>query len=277
MDNLSTRSTWVWSLTIAGLVTAASLWGLLGQSPYDEETASWAIQGRGQDVGNLLAVVILLLSGYRHQHGSHRAGVVWLGTLLYLVYAYVVYAMAVHFNQLFLVYVAVLGLSSYAVMLSMTRLRKVDETFAAPADRTFAAYTCIGIGVLFGALWLSELVPATVTDEVPPSVADAGLWVNPIHVIDLAILLPAMVLAGRLALRGNAAGEFLLGPLLVFSVLMGSSIVAATVLMAAAGHQGALAPMAMVSAVVVVSAAAAWRYLRRYDAPQPAVLSSRRR
>ena len=34
---------------------------------------------------------------------------IWLGTLLYLIYAYLVYAMAVHLNALFLVYVAVLS------------------------------------------------------------------------------------------------------------------------------------------------------------------------
>ena len=222
-----TRRVLVWTLAISALVAAASLWGLLGETPYDAETRSWAAQARGQDVGNLLAVATLLVSGHRYRRGSHRAGIVWLGTLLYLVYAYVVYAMAVHFTQLFLVYVAALGLSTWAVLLSVGRLRAADETFPAATGSRLPAWTCIAVAVLFGALWLSELVPATLSGEVPASVVEAGLWVNPIHVIDLAVLLPAMLLAGRLALRGEAAGAFLVGPLLVFSVLMGSSIVAA--------------------------------------------------
>ena len=41
-------------------------------------------------------------------------------------------------------------------------------------------------------LWLSELIPASLSGEVPKSVTDAGLWVNPIHVLDLAVLLPGL-------------------------------------------------------------------------------------
>jgi hypothetical protein len=259
------KGTRVWSSTISALVLTASLWGLLSPQAYQEETANWAAQGRGQDVGNLLAVLVLLLSGYWYRRGSHRAGLVWLGTLLYLAYAYVVYSMAVHFNELFLVYVAVLGLSAYAAMFSLPALRAADATYPPPRARTLAGCTSIGIGVLFGALWLGELLPATVAGDVPTSVVEAGLWVNPVHVIDLALLLPAMVIAGISTLQRRAAGQFWVAPLLVFSVLMGTSIVAAMVLMSVAGLGGALAPAVMVSIVVLVSAAAAWRYLERYS------------
>lgn len=262
------RPSWAWSLVIATLVTVASVWGLVGESAYEEETINWATQARGQDVGNLLAVVTLLLSAFWHRRGSHAAGLVWLGTLLYLVYAYVVYAMAVHFNQLFLVYVAALGVSAYAVMFSLARLCTADEAYPAPDARTLAGYTSIVIGVLFGGLWLGELVPATLSGDVPASVSEAGLWVNPIHVIDLALLLPAMVIVGVLTLRGRSAGEFFVAPLLVFSVLMGSSIVAAMTLMMGEGFDDTLPPLVSVSTIVLASAIAAWRYLRRYGTPR---------
>lgn len=251
----------VWSLAISVLVTAASVWGLVDPGVYGEETKNWATQARGQDIGNLLAVVTLLLSGYWYHTGSHRAGLVWLGTLLYLVYAYVVYSMAVHFNGLFLVYVGTLGLSSYAVMLTVNGLRAENEGLRPPAARRAAGYTSIGIGVLFGLLWLSELIPATLSGEVPPSVIDAGLRVNPIHVIDLAVLLPAFIIAGYLTLKGEAAGQFFVGPLLIFSVLMGASIVAAMILMTVEGFGNTLAPLVMVSAIVLASLFSVWRYL----------------
>ncbi|QCC77608.1 hypothetical protein [Nocardioides daphniae] len=56
---------------------------------------------------------------------------------------------------------------------------------------------------------------------------EAGLRVNPIHVIDLAVVLPAFALAGASALRGRATGLFLVGPMLTFSVLVLASLVAA--------------------------------------------------
>ena len=76
------------------------------------------------------------------------------------------------------------------------------------------------MGVLFAALWLSELVPALVTGRTPASLTEAGLWVNPIHVIDLALVLPAFIVTGIAAVRRQGTGRFWLGPWLAFSVLM---------------------------------------------------------
>ena len=255
----------VWTVVISALVTVASILGLVDPGVYEEETRNWATQAKGQDVGNLLAVVTLLLSGYGYYRGSRRAGLVWLGTLLYLIYAYVVYSMAVHFNELFLIYVAVLGLASYAAMFSVGGLRAACGTHPGPTARKVAGYTSIAIGALFGLLWLAEVVPATVSGDAPQSVVDAGLWVNPVHVIDLAVLLPGFVLAGVHALQGRAGGLFFVGPLLVFSVLMGISIVAAMILMTAEGFDDTIPPLVMVSMVVLASLAAAWRYLRQAD------------
>lgn len=249
------------SVTLAALVTVASILGLTAPSVYEDETKNWATQAKGQDVGNLLAVAVLLVSGWAHHRGSHRAGLVWLGTLMYLVYAYVIYAMAVHFSQLFLVYVAVLGLSSYAVLCSVDRLRAADGEAPTRPARRLAGWTSIAIGVLFTLLWMGELVPATLSDETPASVVEAGLWVNPVHVIDLALLLPAFVVAGVLTLRGRQPGPFLVGPLLVFSVLMAASIVAAMVLMTAEGFDDTLPPLVMVSTVALASLVVAWRHL----------------
>lgn len=266
MGKEGSKSVLAWSLPISALVTVASVLGLVDPDIYVEETKNWATQAKGQDIGNLLAVATLLFSGFGYYKGSHRAALVWLGTLLYLVYAYIVYSMAVHFNALFLVYVAILGLSSYAVMFTANGLRAEKEGSPDPASRKVAGFTSVAIGVLFGLLWLSELIPATLSGEMPQSVMDAGLWVNPIHVIDLAILLPAFIIAGYLTLNGKGAGQFFVGPLLTFSVLMGASIVAAMALMTVEGFENTLPPLVTVSVIVLASLFAAWRYLRgSYD------------
>jgi hypothetical protein len=256
-----------WSLPIAALATVASVLGLVDPGVYDEETTNWATQAQGQDVGNLLAAVALLVAAVAHVRGSHAAGLVWLGTLFYFVYAYLVYAMAVHFNYLFLVYVAVLGLSVWALLLTTNGLR--DQRTGFGAGQRQAGWTLVAVGVLFALLWLGELVPALVAGEVPQSVEDAGLWVNPIHVIDLSVVLPGFVVCGVLALRGDRNGLFFAGPWLVFSVLMGSSIVAAMVLMSAEGFEGTLPPLVMVSLVVLASLAAAWSLLRGVSGARP--------
>jgi hypothetical protein len=50
--------------------------------------------------------------------------------------------------------------------------------------------------VLFAALWLKEVLPAVLRGSTPGSIGEAGLLVNPVHVLDLSLLLPAMLIAG---------------------------------------------------------------------------------
>ncbi|MGC5585041.1 hypothetical protein [Ornithinimicrobium sp. W1665] len=179
------------------------------------------------------------------------------------------YAVAVHLNDLFLVYVAVLGLSAWALVFHHGPLRRADLTFPAGRVRRTAAAVSIGVGVLFGGLWLGELVPALLAGEVPASIVEAGLWVNPIHVVDLSMVLPAFVLTGVAAWRGRAWGLLWLGPWLVFSALMGTSIVAAMLLMAAGGQTGTLPATVLVSVVTLFSLATSVAYLAGSDEPLP--------
>jgi hypothetical protein len=261
------RSVLVWSGIISLLVIVSSVAGLTDPRVYAHETQNWALQAKGQDVGNLLAVVVLLTATLGYHKGSRRAGLVWLGTLLYLIYAFVVYAMAVHLNYLFGVYVTVLGLAAWAVIFHAKPVRGKDCPYPSGRPLTMAAWVIIGIGVLFAGLWLSELVPALLTGTVPASLTEAGLWVNPIHVIDLAIVLPGFILAGVAALQRREHGLFWLAPWLVFSALMGSSIIAAMVLMLIAGASNTTPAMVMVSLVVVASLLAIHGYLQ-HPSPQ---------
>jgi hypothetical protein len=130
----------------------------------------------------------------------------------------------------------------------------------------FSAWVLIATGFLIAGMWLGELVPALLTGTVPASLAEAGLWVNPIHVIDLSMVLPAFVLTGVAALTGRDLGLFWLAPWLVFSALMGASILAAMGVIASSGASGTVPATVVVSVVVFASLAAVWRYL---GAPDP--------
>jgi hypothetical protein len=173
------------SLAIAALVTLTSLLGLLTSWPYQQETQNWTLQARGQDIGNLIAVVVLIVSTIRMRDGSFRATQLWIGTLFYLLYAYVIYAFAVHFGRLFLVYVAILSLVVYTLIAAL-RSSARPSGYPLGATHVFAAWVPIGTGALFTLLWLSELVPASMSGQLSPSTAAAGLIVNPVHVIDLS-------------------------------------------------------------------------------------------
>lgn len=253
-----------WTITLSVLVAIASLLGLFAPSIYGQETANWALQAKGQDIGNLLAAAVLIVSGYRYCKRSYISALVWLGSLLYLVYAYTIYAMAIHLNGLFLVYVAILGLSAYALLFNMNALRSGFGHSPDISARKFAGYTLAILGILFGLMWLGQLVPALIAGKVPQSILDAGLMTNPVHVIDLSVVLPGFILTGYLTVKNKPNGLFFVGPWLIFSVLMAVSIVAAMGFIGIEqGFAKSLPPLVILSVVAVVSSIAAWRYLRQ--------------
>lgn len=240
------------TIAIAAIVTTTSLLGLFSDWAYAAETQNWRLQAQGQDVGNLLAVVVLLPSGVLMARGSIRGLLVWAGSLLYLIYAFAIYAVALHFGALFLPYVAVVGLSSFSLAFGM-RGRRHDVHLAGRA-RTGGSWMLIVIGTVFGLLWLGSIIPALLAGQEPAELAAAGLVANPVHVLDLALVLPAMILTGARARRGQSDGLLWLVPWLAFSTLMGASVAAAMVLIMAVEPQGASGPLVFLLGVVAVSA-----------------------
>ncbi|MFZ0530551.1 MAG: hypothetical protein WAL91_08455, partial [Propionicimonas sp.] len=177
-------ATWLVVLSVALSLIAAttSLLGLFSDWPYAAEPASWRLQAQGQDIGNLFAVVTLLAGLLSTARGSLLGFQVWVGSLLYLVYAFVLYAMTVHFGLLFLPYVAALGLSAYCLLFAVLGRRR--RASVRPRTRLVGAGVIAAIAVLFGALWLSSIIPALLAGGVPPELAETGLVANPVHVLD---------------------------------------------------------------------------------------------
>ena len=259
------------SMLAALLAACTSLAGILWPGAYARETAAWAVQGVGQDLANLPVVAVLLWSAASLLgRGSPAALSVWLGCLVYLVYAFALYAFAVHFTALFLGYVAVLGCSFHALVSALAGLDLAAAT--APLrdhpQRKVAGLLLIGTGALFALLWLAEDVPHVLANTPPPSLAETALWTNPVHVLDLAFVLPAMIAVGVLARRQHPWGLFLAAPLLVFAVAMGVAILALFAMSAARSLPVAAPAAIVVGAIVVLSAVCAWRLLRPPGAAQ---------
>lgn len=219
---------------LALLLAIASLVGIVHPTTYVRETENWAAQAVGQDwVDLLFGVPWLAISAWASLRGSRRARILLAGGLLYTVYELVIYAFAVHFNALFLVYCASLGLSLFALLGVGGSLAQEDvrSWFEDTVPVRTPGIFLVTIGVGFALLWLAEIVPALVQGSVPRSVAEAGLLTNPVHVIDLSTVLPAHVAAGVLLLRRHRAGYAAVPVVLAFGVLMALSIAGMMVVM----------------------------------------------
>ena len=216
-------------LLCAILVAVASLGGLLLPSVYAQEMASWRVQGMAQDwIDLIVAAPWLAITAILTVRGSRRGALLLGGGLAYTAYSFTIYAMAMHFNVLFLVYVAILGLSVYGLVdLGRVLARApVASWFDDRPPRRLAGTVLIAFAILFAFLWLAQILPALAAGTAPPELAEVGLITNPVHVLDLAIVLPLLVVAGVLLRRGRDAGYALGTILLGFSVLMDLAILA---------------------------------------------------
>lgn len=259
---------WLWlSLPIALLGIGGSLTGILVDAVYAKETESWAAQSVAQDIANLLSLPALAALAGLAARGSLRAYLVWLSVLAFSAYSYVIYAFTIHFGPLFLLYVTVLGLSLSALVGGLASLdaERVKASFDASAPVRSTGALVIVLGSLFALLWLSTIVPATIEGTTPSELVDAGLKTNPVHVLDLAVFLPAALVAGALVRRRRALG-YVLAPLVLTTVaLFGLAIVCIQAVFAARdldAVSGVAAGMAIVTVVVLFQLG---RFLRAAD------------
>jgi hypothetical protein len=209
---------------------------------------------RGQDLVTLLVGVPLLVVGLiGARRGSVRCLLLWLGAVGYMAYAYATYAFATHFNPLFLVYVLNFGLSVYALVFGLIRLdvARLRSAFNPLAPTWVVAAALIGMGLSTAVLWLGQDIPALLTGEVPSDITEAGLLTNPIHVLDLALVLPAAVLTGLLLARRRPWGYVLGAYFLVKFTTLGLAIMSMSVFMVADG-QPLSVPLVVVFAVWTV-------------------------
>ena len=265
--NFSKRTLWL-TLIIVLLVLIASIAGLALKSTYARETTPWANQAKGQDIANLVSIVVLVIAIYFMNQRSFKAFLVWFGTLLTLLYSYVIYAFAAHFNSLFLVYVAIVGLCFYAFFSSILELQpeRLQSHFVAVTRYRAVSIFLLLVAILFALLWLSQDVPAIVAGKVPQSVAEIGLLTNPVHVLDLGFYLPGMLITAILLWRRQFLGFFFAIPFLVFSILTGIGIIAIDVVSATQGIPAALGVDVFIAIIVIVSLVLSLIYKREVKA-----------
>lgn len=246
------------SILMAAVAMIGSAITLLDRSLYDELTAAFLPQALAQDVVNLLVVspgtIVLAWLALR---GSAAAFVLWLGALLFTVYNYVIYAFAVPFGPMFLPWVAVLGLALFALLGGVGAVDR-RELLVAYRDRRAeraAGIALIIVALLFGALWLSEDIPALLEGTTPQTIVDIGVLTNPVHILDLAFFLPATLLVAVCWHRGEPRAATIAPSFLVFLLLTGIPILVTPLVQVVRGEEaawGVVVPIGTVTVVVVL-------------------------
>jgi hypothetical protein len=255
------------SYGLAGTAAVASLGGAFSPATYAREAPAWAAEGVGQDAVNLVLIIpLLLVSAFMTRKGSKLFFFILGGVLVYFLYSYCVYAFCVHFNSFFFAYCASFGLSVYALLLLGTAVNaeEVKSWFDDGRSVMVPAIYFLGITGLFYALWLAEDIPAVVTGQPPKSLAASGLITNPVHVLDLSIVLPASLAASIALLRKRPVGYLLFPVMMIFSIVLAIAIAGMVVAMRVRGVSGDLAPAAVFGIVIIFSTLALASFLRSF-------------
>ena len=100
----------------------------------------------------------------------------------------------------------------------------------------------------FALLWLASIVGALVSGEPPAELTEAGLVANPVHVLDLALVLPGMLISAVRVRTHRPGSDLWVAPWPVFAALMAASIVAAMLLASAP-----IAPLLVLVAITLAS------------------------
>ena len=242
------------SIVLVGLVTIVSLAGILIPNFYSGETANWRAQSIGQDIVDLFVIVpCLVITSVFAYRNNRKAMLVWGGVLCYLIYTFIIYCFAVHFNRLFVVYCITLGLSFYSFIYFFLQWRQTQLQLKNTLLTKIIAVYFIVISVGFYFLWLSEIIPSAIKNTIPKSLSDVGLTTNPIHVLDLSVFLPALFITSILLFRKKSLGFILAPVLLVFCILMNITIGSLQVIMTQRGVESGFEVTIIMSILAVFS------------------------
>ena len=224
----SRKPIYVLSLVLAILLLIANGAGLImPEVLYARENSNWFAQSVGQDIADLVLVFpTLIITANLIYRNNRKALLVWAGVMAYLVYTFMIYCFAIHFNQLFVVYCLILGLSFYLfIWFILSHFKEQTRNwFNDEMSVKMVAIYMIVVAGAFYILWLMQIIPPNLKGTVPAETINAGLVTNPVHVLDLSICLPGIMITGILLLRRHLLGLLLTPVVLSFFILMDLTI-----------------------------------------------------
>ncbi len=254
------------SLTTLLLTTVATLVGLFAPNFYRDHPVLLP-QIYGQDLLTLVVgVPALAVSLYYADRGSLRGYDVWLGVTGYLLYTYSSYAFMTAFNELYLVYVALLWLTLFTFVGGMVRLdaATLKRDLSGTSVRPYVAFQ-LSLAVLVSLLWLSEILPATLAGTTPPAIAEAGLPTAVIYSLDLGIIVPGFALTASWLRNRRAWGYAFTAVLLVKIATLGGAVLAMIVFMILDGQVVPLPQILIFGTLTAVSLVLMGRFLVAID------------
>ncbi len=228
-----------------------------GHGLYTWDTVSYVAQMQGNDLITLVVgLPLLAISFWLTSQGSLRGLLLLTGTLGFFLYTYLSMSMLASYNSLFLIYVALFGLSLFAFILNMlsVNLAELPERFSSRLPHRWIAGLLFVVGGFLLIAWLGRIVPPLFQNQTPV-LENATTLV--IQAMDLALIVPLAILSGILLLRRSAWGYLLASVFILKAVTLGLAVSAMAIIMDRAGipdSMGHMIPFMLITLVNLVMA-----------------------
>lgn len=210
---------------------------IYGTGLYKHMSVDVAIQGIAQDYITLfVGVPLILISLFLARKSSLRGLFLLSGTLLYFFLTYLFYTAMAMYNEMFLAYVLLLGVSFYTLILTLFSFDLEKVTSSIISNKIFkpAGLFLIINASLIALLWLSVVVPPLINGTIFPKEVQHYTTLI-VHGFDLGLFLPAAFITGYLAIKKNQFGLLFTPIYLIFLSILMTVLVSKIVFMASAG------------------------------------------
>lgn len=223
-----------------------------------------ASEGVGWDLVTLLLVVpalALTLPGLAR--GSLRATLLSTGFLVYFLYQYLEYSVALAYGPFFPLYVAIVALSVSGIPLLLARVdvAQLPARFGHFPRRAMIAYG-LYMGLLLGGMWL-PLVARTLTADAVTELYGGTTLV--VQAFDLGFLVPLGLFTAVTVYRRLPIGHLLSAVVIVKGMSIATGIVAMLVVEAFATDVVQLVPIVIFALTALAGFAIAFRIYRNID------------
>jgi hypothetical protein len=108
---------------------------------------------------------------------------------------------------------------------------------------------------LFYLLWLSEDVPALLSNKTPQSILDMAVPTNPVHILDLAFFLPGVITTGIMLMKRKSLAYTISPAFIVFLILTGIPILITPIVQATLSGTaawGVVPPIGTLTIILIV-------------------------
>jgi len=210
-------------LFVALMSLIAALVGVTNPDIYSLVISTEIMPGvLSQDLMSIVASIVVLFLLIRIKEEDSIKQMVILGISGYLFYAYGIYVIERVYNLLYLLYMAIFGLSFYSIAYSVASIRKeMLQNIKLPKSiRLVSVAFLLIIPSVFYPLWISQLLPLMQTGQKIE-------FLYSVYILDLCFIFPAFIITAWKSAKNEGLGLlltpalFVLGFTLLFPLAIG--------------------------------------------------------